>query len=132
MKFPFSKIFRNNSKNIPGAVEKKLNETFQDAKNIEWEQKDDLFEAIFYLNDVEHIAQFTKTGELVQYKKNLWPAELPEILKTEGQKFGEIMNGIVIFRGPEIFYEMIIRNEKLDRYEFLYDRNGVLISSSLL
>jgi hypothetical protein len=27
---------------------------------------------------------------------------------------------------------MIIRNEKLDRYEFLYDQNGKLISSALL
>jgi len=132
MKFPFSKIFRNSSKRIPVVVEEKLSDLFRDAKNIEWEQKEDQFEAIFYLNDIEHIAQFTKTGELVQYKKNLWPAELPEILKSEGQKFGEIMNGIVIYRGTELFYEMIIRNENLDRYEFLYNHEGVLISSSLL
>ena len=132
MKFPFSNIFRNHVKNIPGVVERKLKQTFPKAKNIEWEPKEDQFEAIFYLNDVEHIAQFSKTGELIQYKKNLWPEELPEILKTEGSKFGEIMNGIVIYRGTDLLYEMIIRNEKLDRYEFLYDTNGILISSSIL
>ena len=60
MKFPFSKIFRNNTKRIPTTVEEKLKESFHDAKNIEWEQKEDQFEAIFYLNDVENIAQFTK------------------------------------------------------------------------
>ncbi|MGE0021770.1 MAG: hypothetical protein AB7S72_19025 [Draconibacterium sp.] len=113
-------------------MEKRLKQTFPKAKNIEWEPKDDQFEAIFYLDDVEHIAQFLKTGELIQYKKNLWPDELPEILKAEGSKFGEIMNGIVIYRGTDQFYEMIIRDKKLDRYEFLYDTNGVLISSALL
>jgi hypothetical protein len=132
MKFPFSKIFRNHKKNIPGIVEKKLIDIFPKAKNIDWERKDELFEAIYYLEEVEHIAQFTETGELIQYKKNLWPDELPEILKTEGGKFGEIMNGIVIYRGTDLFYEMIVRNEKLDRYEFLYDTDGILISSALL
>lgn len=132
MKFPFSKIFRNTSKNIPGSVEKQLKEKFPEAKNIEWEHKEDQLEAIFYLDDVEHIAQFTKNGELIQYKKNLWPAELPENLKSEGSKFGEIMNGIVICRGSERLYEMIIRNEQLDRYEFLFTAEGELISSSLL
>ncbi len=132
MKFPFSNIFRSQTKRIPVIVEKKLNEIFPTAKNIEWEQKEEILEAIFYLEDVEHIAQFSKTGELIQYKKNLWPEELPEILKTEGSKFGEIMNGIVIYRGADLFYEMIIRNEKLDRYEFLFNQKGGLISSALL
>jgi hypothetical protein len=132
MKFPFSKIFKNPNKKLPVEVEKKLKSVFPKAKNLEWEQKEDIFETIFYLDDIEHIAKFSKHGEILEYKKNLWPAELPENIKKEGAKFGEIMNGIIIFRGTDLFYEMIIRNEKLDRYEFLYDQNGTLISSALL
>ncbi len=132
MKFPFSKIFKNPNKKLPTVVEKKLKNIFPMAKNMEWEQKEDIFETIFYLDDIEHIAKFSKEGEIPEYKKNLWPAELPENIKKEGAKFGEIMNGIIIFRGTDLFYEMIIRNEKLDRYEFLYDQNGKLISSALL
>jgi hypothetical protein len=132
MKFPFSKIFRSQAKAIPKVVKKQLENCFHNAKNIEWEFKNDIYEAIFYLNDVEHIAQFSKGGELLEYKKNLWPAELPENIKQAGNAYGEIMNGIIIYRGQETFYEMIIRNEKLDRYEFLFTKNGELLNSALL
>jgi hypothetical protein len=132
MKFPFSNIFKSQNKKLPIEIEKKLKEKFPLAKNLEWEKKEEFYETIFYLEEIEHIAQFTKGGEIIEYKKNLWPAELPENIKTEGVKFGEIMNGIIICRGGEFFYEMIIRNEKLDRYEFLYDQDGNLLKSSLL
>jgi len=132
MKFPFSKIFKSQSKTIPGDVKKQLDNCFPNAKNIEWEIKNNICEAIFYLNDIEHIAQISKKGDLLEYKKNLWPDELPDNIKKAGSVHGEIMNGIIIYRGEEIFYEMIIRNEKLDRFEYLFDKNGDLLDSHLL
>jgi hypothetical protein len=132
MKFPFSKIFKSQSKAIPGVVKKQLENCFHNAKNIEWEVKKDIYEAIFYLNDIEHIAKFSKKGELTEYKKNLWPDELPDAIKNAGVNFGEIMNGIIIHRGEEILYEVIIRNEKLDRFEFVFKENGEKVSSNLL
>jgi hypothetical protein len=132
MKFPFSKIFKSQSKTIPGEVKKQLDNCFPNAKNIEWEIKNNICEAIFYLNDIEHIAQISKKGDLLEYKKNLWPDELPDIIKTVGRAHGEIMNGIIIYKGEEIFYEMIIRDEKLDRFEYLFSKNGDLLESHLL
>ncbi len=132
MKFPFSKIFKSQAKTIPGDVKKKLDICFPNAINIEWEYKNNIYEAIFYLNDIEHIAQISKKGDLLEYKKNLWPDELPDIIKTAGSTHGEIMNGIIIRRGEEVFYEMIIRNEKLDRFEYLFTKNGDLLDSHLL
>ena len=132
MKFPFSKIFKSQSKTIPGEVKKQLDNCFPNAKNIEWEIKNNIYEAIFYLNDIEHIAQISKKGDLLEYKKNLWPDELPDNIKKAGNNYGEIMNGIIIYRGEEIFYEMIIRNEKLDRFEYLFGKNGNLLDSHLL
>lgn len=129
MKFPFSKIFRSQAKAIPKDVKKQLENCFHNAKNIEWENKNDIYEAIFYLNDVEHIAQFSKNGELLEYKKNLWPAELPESVKLACKGYGEIMNGIIIYKGDEILYEVIIRDEKLDRFEYLFSQNGDYINS---
>ncbi len=132
MKFPFTNIFKSQSKQIPGQVKKQLGKLFPNAKNIDWEVKNDIYEAIFYLNDVEHIAKFSKKAELTEYKKNLWPDELPDAIKNAGVYFGEIMNGIVIYRGAEIFYEVIIRNEKLDRFEYIFNENGEKVSSYLL
>lgn len=132
MKIPFFNIFKSQSKVIPGEVKKQLESSFPNAKNIDWEVKNDVCEAIFYLNDIEHIAQISKKGILLEYKKNLWPDELPEGVKTAGANAGEIMNAIVIFKGNEVFYEVIVRNEKLDRFENLYKENGELLKSALL
>ncbi len=132
MKIPFSTIFKSNSKKVPGEVKKQLEKCFPNAKNIDWEVKNDTCEAIFYLNDVEHIAKISKDGILREYKKNLWPDELPGIIKNAGFAFGEIMNGIVIHRGEEVLYEVIIRNEKLDRFEYVFKENGEKVSSYLL
>lgn len=132
MKFPFANIFKSQSKLIPGDVKKQLGKLFPTAKNIDWEVKKDIYEAIFYLNDIEHIAKFSRKGELIEYKKNLWPDELPEAIKNAGVSFGEIMNGIIIYRGDEVLYEVIIRNEKLDRFEYVFKENGEKVSSYLL
>jgi hypothetical protein len=132
MKFPFSKIFQSHSKQISGKVKKQLEKSFPGAKNIDWEIKNDIFEAIFYLNDVEHIAKFTNEGTLLEYKKNLWLTELPEEINKSGGAFGEIMNGIVVNRNNVLFYELIIRDIKLDRYVYLFDDKGTLKESHLL
>jgi hypothetical protein len=132
MKLSFLNIFKSQKKSIPDAVKSLFAEKFPDAKNIEWEKKKSAYEAIFYLNDIEHIARFSEDGLLVEYRKNLWPDELPENIKTAGATFGETMNGIIIYRGEEILYELIIRDEKLDRYEYLFDKNGEVLKSELL
>jgi hypothetical protein len=132
MKIPFLNIFKSHSKQIPGTVKKQLEKSFPGAKNIDWEIKNDIFEAIFYLNDVEHIAKFTNQGTLLEYKKNLWLTELPEEINKSGGIFGEIMNGIVVNRNDVLFYELIIRDTKLDRYVYLFDDKGILQESHLL
>jgi hypothetical protein len=128
MKFPFSKIFKSQTKTIPEVVKKQLENCFPNAKNIEWEFKNHIYEAIFYLSDVEHIAQISDKGVLLEYKKNLWLGELPVDIKKAGSTYGEIMNGIIIYKANEVFYEVIIRNEKLDRFEYLFGSNGNLLN----
>lgn len=132
MKIPFFKIFKSQSKSIPEEVSKQLLISFPNAKNIDWEIKGEIYEAIFYLNDVEHIAKISPKGILIEYKKNLWLEELPESVKIGGNSLGEIMNVIVIYSGSEIFYELIVRNENLDRFEYLFNQHGVVLKSKNL
>lgn len=132
MKFPFAKIFRSYSKSIPEKVKNQLGLNFLNAKNIDWEVKGNEYEAVFYLDEIEHIAQFSDKGDLIEYKKNLWLDELPVIVKNSGSTYGEIMNGIVITRNTNLFYELIIRDSQLDRYVYLFDDKGLLIESHLL
>ena len=132
MKLPFINIFKSQKKSIPDSIKSLFADKFPDSKNTEWEQKGAVYEAIFYLNDIEHIARFSGKGILEEYRKNLWPDELPENIKITGVSFGEIMNAIVIYRGEEILYEVIIRDKKLDRFEYLFDKNGEVLKSKLL
>jgi len=132
MKIPFSNIFRSQSKTIPAEVSKQLEACFPNAKNIDWEIKSEICEAIFYLDDIEHIAKISKKGVLIEYKKNLWIEKLPEEVKTAGSSFGEIMNAIVIYKGDEVFYELIVRNENLDRFEYLFNKDGLVQKSKPL
>lgn len=132
MKIPFINIFKSQKKSIPDSVKSLFAEKFPDSKNTEWEQKGAVYEAIFYLNDIEHIARFSAKGILEEYRKNLWPDELPENIKTTGASFGEIMNAITIYRGYDILFELIIRDEKLDRFEYLFKNDGEVIKSEKL
>jgi hypothetical protein len=132
MKLPFINIFKSQKKSIPEPVKSMFSSKFADAKNTEWEQKGTIYEAIFYLNELEHIARFSTKGNLEEYRKNLWPDELPENVKTAGNSAGEIMNSIIIYRGEEVLYELIIRDKKLDRFEYLFDKNGEILKSKLL
>lgn len=129
MKNPFAKIFKNTSKAIPEKVLTELNHHFPNAVNVEWEIKKENFEAIFYLENVEHIAYISADGKLVEYKRNLWPNELPRKINEECEQLGEIMNAILILRENKQFFEVIVRDSKLKRKLFLFDESVTLVSS---
>ena len=98
MKNLFTKIFGSHLKTVPENIQNELYSHFPGAMNVEWEYKQNYYEAIFYLNDVEHISRISESGELTEYKKNLWPSELPEEIGIKCNQQGEVMNCIVIFR----------------------------------
>lgn len=132
MKNPFAKIFKNSPKAIPEKVLTELNYHFPNAVNVEWEIKKENFEAIFYLEDVEHIAHISTDGMLEEYKKNLWLNELPRKITEECEQLGEIMNAILILREDKQFFEVIVRDSILKRKLFLFDETATLVSSRKL
>lgn len=132
MKNPFAKIFQNSPKSIPEKVLTELNRHFPNAVNVEWEIKKENFEAIFYLEDVEHIAHISIDGKLEEYKRNLWLNELPKKITEECEQLGEIMNAILILRENKQFFEVIVRDSKLKRKLFLFDESATLVNSHKL
>ena len=123
----FKKIFTTAPKTIPGSVLKFLNAKFPDAINIEWEYKDGLFESIFYLNEIEHIAKISETKGIIEYKINLNTTGLPEQVLSSEDVHGEIMNAIEIHRDGELSYEIIVRDKKLNRTLLFLNSNGELL-----
>jgi hypothetical protein len=128
MKNPFSKIFGTYPKPVPEPVRDELEKHFPNAINVEWEHKKNDYEAIFYLNDIEHIARISEAGELTEYKKNLWPEELPEAIAARSREMGEVMNSIAIFKSGACFHEVIIRDTLFKRKLLLFDEAGNLLN----
>jgi hypothetical protein len=127
MKNTFSRLFRIHQKPIPEIVRNELYRHFPNALNIDWELKKNHYEAIFYLDDVEHIAQISEEGHLAEYKKNLWPEELPEDIIRVSRESGEIMNAIAIFKQGTCIFEVIIRDTNFRRKLLLFDESANLL-----
>ncbi len=132
MKNLFAKIFGGVSKPVPEEIQELLVKHFPTALNIEWDHKKNFYEAIFYVDDVEHIAQFSEDGLFLGYKKNLWPGELPEIIAVKCREWGEIMNSIAIFRESTRTFEVIIRDSGFKRKLLLFDESANLLNKEKL
>lgn len=105
---------------------------FEGAINIEWTRKGVKFEAIFYKDNIEHIALFEQDGSLERYQMNLSPNLLPESIKTDMEQKGEIMNVVLINEGNNIQYEVIIRDTNMDRHLIFVSQLGKVIHDKLL
>ncbi len=131
MKNLLKKIFLTPFKHIPEKVKEALHLQFPEALNVEWEVRNDIYEAVFYRDDIEFIAKVSEDKGIVEYKQNLKLDNLPAGISTQCLKSGEIMNAIGITRGSAIFYEVIVRDKNLDRSVLLMDESANLLESRL-
>ena len=105
---------------------------FKNAVNVEWHDKEDCFEAIFYKDQIEHIAIFHKSGTLLEYKLYLSDEGLPEKIKNIFKTKGEIMNALLRNKGNTIEYEVIYRDKDLNRFVVLLTDLGQVLQERKL
>jgi hypothetical protein len=132
MKNILSKIFKFSNVTLPEAVKNSFSEKFGDSINIEWIRTDDFYEAIFYHEDIEHIAHFDSKGKLLNLKKNLSIHSVPLHINEKASEHGELMNVIEISEEQIVGYELIVRDEALIRFSLLLNEKGGLIQKSKL
>jgi len=96
------------------------------AINIEWHKLPTHFEAIFYLEEVEHIADISLDGHLLSYKKNLKTGDLPAVVREKSELEGEIMSAISHHTYEGIQHEIIIRKKDFSRYLLAFNVHNVL------
>lgn len=121
-------IFQSNHLHIPEKIEATLYTHFQNAINIEWNIIQGYYEAVFYLSDIEHIAKISENGELIEFKKNLWLSELPDLIATKCSDYGEIMSVIAIYSASKVCYELVMQKPLIVRHLLLFDEIGNLLS----
>jgi hypothetical protein len=127
MKNILSKIFHFSSVTLPPSVIDSFSGKFGESLNVEWLKTDDFYEAIFYLEDIEHIARFDSTGKILNLKKNLPIDSTPKHIKDKAAVHGELMNVIEICEAEIVGYELIVRDEELIRFSLLLNEKGGLI-----
>ncbi len=132
MKNILSKLFHFSIVNVPTKVKNSFLQKFGESLNIEWLKTDDFHEAIFYLEDIEHIARFDAAGELLNLKKNLPIQSTPQHIKDKAAEHGELMNVIEIREDEIVGYELIVRDETLIRFSLLLNQKGGLLQKSKL
>lgn len=111
----------------PDSCLKAFNEQFSNALRTEWSLKGRNYEAIFYRDNLEHIALYHSDGELLEYKMSLPPDYLPEAIKGELEEMGEIMNSVLINKGNGVEYEIILRDKSLARHLVMLTGVGRII-----
>jgi len=125
-------FFKSSNSWVPERVKAEVLAHFPQALNIDWHKLPKHFEAIFYLNDLEHIARISPEGKLLSYKKNIKASDLPAIVREKSRMEGEIMSTISHHKGQEIQHEIIIRKKDFSRYLLVFDHNGILVEIKLV
>lgn len=116
----------------PEAFDIALRSNFEHAVNVEWFTYGDGFEAVFYQNNLEHLACFDANTNLLNYKVNLTEDFLPHVLKETIEGKGEIMNVVLINQGNEIVYEVILRDSPTDRFKLVISQFGKVLEEKKL
>lgn len=109
-----------------------FNQNFKGAVNLEWFKKENSYEAIFYRNNLEHIAIFTFAGILTEYSLNIPADYLPERMKNMTSSKGEIMNSLMRNKGNRVEYEVIVRDKELNRHLITLSDTGKIIEEMKL
>jgi hypothetical protein len=126
------KIIDGNSVTPLDVCLKAFSRNFGDALNIDWYDKGEFFEAIFYKDKIEHIAIFDLEGTLIEYKMHLPEGYLPESIKTFAETRGEIMSSVLRNKGNRIEYEVIVRDSLLTRYMINLTDMGIVLEEKEL
>jgi hypothetical protein len=117
---------------IPKVVKQAFSNTFNAPVNTEWNQAGDAWEAIFYQDEMEHLARFQPNGELLSLKINLPLTQVPRDIQKAAQSQGELMNAIIIKNQDAVKYQLIVRNENLERYFLLLNSKGEVLEKEKL
>jgi uncharacterized membrane protein YkoI len=67
---------------VPSVVQNTVQSKFTNAVDIEWEKKNDIYEAEFDVANVDYKAHIDASGKLIVYKVDMRVAELPATIAT--------------------------------------------------
>lgn len=122
-------IFRINPHSPGHQLLKEFDKLFAGATNIDWSRENDgIFEVIFRINGIEHIAWFEESGKWLKTEINYRLEMLDTDIRKKLEKYGQIMSSIFTKdSGNKNGYEFIIRDNFQVRHVFITDEKGNII-----
>jgi hypothetical protein len=118
------KIFGSRHETAPAKVTSSLSGHFMGATSIEWSWHHDLWEAIFFHEEITKMARFSNSGKLLEYRVNIEPDLIPSPIMEAASQEWEIMNCIAVYSSTGLTYELIVRDSDLIRYQLWIDSLG--------
>ena len=122
----------NKGTHVPAPVRENFARQFDQPLNTEWQKAGEQFEAVFYKDELEHIARYQKDGKMSCLKINLPLGTLPPDLVEATKQHGEIMNAISNECEGNLKYELIVRDSELIRYFLLLGPTGEVLEKEKL
>jgi hypothetical protein len=104
-----------------------LYRVFKNPINIEWLNRGDVYEAIFYSDSFEVIVLISPNGEIIETKRFIEPDQISSIIKVAIKEHGEIMNVVQIEKNNQIYFEIIVRDSSLIRSVIYVNNDGSII-----
>ncbi|PKQ62507.1 hypothetical protein BZG02_12340 [Labilibaculum filiforme] len=129
----FRKIFNDPQESLPSqTIIDAFNKQFDTPLNTEWNKTDQFYEAIFYKNELEHIAIYQTNGTYSCLKINLPLESIPATIYQAIKEHGEVMNAIKINYTDIQNFEFIVRDKNLIRYSLLLDAQGKILNKKIV
>ncbi|MGE4587065.1 MAG: hypothetical protein AB7D05_06955 [Mangrovibacterium sp.] len=122
----------NKGVKVPPSVLQAFDKRFNHPLNVEWIRSSQHFEAVFYQEELEQIACYSHAGELLNLKINLHLNALPLPVSNRAHAEGELMNAIAIHEKNGVRYELIVRDQTLNRYFMLVSSSGEVLEKEIL
>jgi hypothetical protein len=123
----FTSWLEGNAISAPEIVRRSFDEKFPEAINVEWFRAEELYEAVFYDDEIEKISRFSPDGNWIETRTNLDITVLGNHIKVTAEKHGEIMNAILIEQHDGEKYEVIISDRLLKRFLLILSQSGKMI-----
>lgn len=116
----------------PENCQQSFKQIFEDAIHVEWFKRESHYEAVFYRNNLEHIALFSFGGVFEEYRLNIPSDHLPVLIKKLVSSKGEIMNSVLRNKGNMLEYEVIVRDAEFARSLISVSDNGSILEERAL
>ena len=94
---------------VPNVVKDAFKVEFADATDVEWELKDNHYEAEFEVNDTDYHALLDTSGKIISHKQEIEESELPaEVLTAIQNDFSDykVDDAEKLMKDGEIYYQV--------------------------